>query len=60
MHRPRSLVIQMLHVKPVLLLKNWFDAGKTWHNKPILTSLTYPISYRQAHNLNWIGVIQAF
>ena len=26
----------------------------------ILTSLTYPISYRQAHNLNWIGAIQAF
>ena len=30
------------------------------HNKPFLTSLTYPISYRQAHNLNWIVVIQAF
>jgi len=26
----------------------------------ILTKLAYPISYRQADNLNWIGVIQAF
>jgi len=26
----------------------------------ILTSLAYPTSYRQAHNLNWIVVIQAF
>jgi hypothetical protein len=24
------------------------------------TKLAYPISYRQAHNLNWIEVIQAF
>ncbi len=26
----------------------------------ILTKLAYPLSYRQAHNLNWIVVIQAF
>lgn len=30
------------------------------HNKLILTSLAYPISFRQAHNLNRIRVIQVF